>query len=282
VPGGVSWFLRPTGKVFLARGKKKVGPPWCRGRWICRDVVKCTTPGIRLEGLRKIKMPVWISGLPSVCQLSHWSWVPLEEMVFLFSWTRKPQRLWYTKVHYLSEPRQFMQYSVWLRSGRSGFDPRQGHRIILLASASRPALGPTQPSIQWVPVVLSPGVKRGRGVTLTTHPTHPHLVPRLSMSRSIPPLPPCASMACSGTALLYFTCPLESPSRLYLEPVKSSPHNSHPVLLKSVLILACHIRLGISCGLFLQVVLTRILYAFLTSPCVLHALPASSSLIWFS
>jgi hypothetical protein len=29
--------------------------------------------------------------------------------------------------------------------------------------------------------VLSPGVKRGRGVTLNTHP---HLVPRLRMSRS--------------------------------------------------------------------------------------------------
>jgi hypothetical protein len=40
---------------------------------------------------------------------------------------------------------------------------------------SRPALGPTQPPIQWVPGVLSPGVKRGRGVMLTTHP---HLVPR--------------------------------------------------------------------------------------------------------
>jgi hypothetical protein len=43
----------------------------------------------------------------------------------------------------------------------------------LLASASRPALKPTQPPMQWVPVVLSPGVKRGRGVKLTTHP---HLV----------------------------------------------------------------------------------------------------------
>jgi hypothetical protein len=39
---------------------------------------------------------------------------------------------------------------------------------------------PAQPPIQWVPGVLSPGVKRGRGVTLTTQP-HPHLVPRLSM-----------------------------------------------------------------------------------------------------
>jgi hypothetical protein len=35
--------------------------------------------------------------------------------------------------------------------------------------------------------VLSPGVKRGRGVTLTTHP---HLEPRSRMSTSyIPPLP---------------------------------------------------------------------------------------------
>jgi len=35
---------------------------------------------------------------------------------------------------------------------------------------SRPSLGPTQPPVQWVPGVLSLGVKRGRGVMLTTHP----------------------------------------------------------------------------------------------------------------
>ena len=34
---------------------------------------------------------------------------------------------------------------------------------------SIPALGPTQPPVQWV-LVLSPGVKSGRGVMLTSHP----------------------------------------------------------------------------------------------------------------
>jgi hypothetical protein len=85
----------------------------------------------------------------------------------------------------------------WLRAGQLGFDPWQGQRIFLLAPASRLALGPTQPPIQWVLGVLSPGVKCGWGVTLTTHA---HLVPRLSMSRSYTSSPPCASVACSGTA----------------------------------------------------------------------------------
>jgi hypothetical protein len=38
------------------------------------------------------------------------------------------------------------------------------------SSSLRPALGPTQPPAQWVSGVLSPGVKRGRDVMLTTHP----------------------------------------------------------------------------------------------------------------
>jgi hypothetical protein len=42
----------------------------------------------------------------------------------------------------------------------------RGESIFPLASVSRPALRPTQPPVQWVPGVLSPEVKRGRGVTL--------------------------------------------------------------------------------------------------------------------
>jgi hypothetical protein len=77
--------------------------------------------------------------------------------------------------------------SVWLRTGLSGFDPRQRQRIFLLASASRPALGPTQPPVQWVPGVLSLGGKEQPGRNADHHL---HLVPRLRMSRRYTSSPP--------------------------------------------------------------------------------------------
>jgi hypothetical protein len=61
-------------------------------------------------------------------------------------------------------------------TGRLRFDPRQRQETFPLTSVSRPTLRPTQPLVQWLP-----GVKRGRSVTLTTHP---HPVPRSWMSRS--------------------------------------------------------------------------------------------------
>jgi hypothetical protein len=82
--------------------------------------------------------------------------------------------------------------------GRPGFDLRQRQRIFPLTSSSRPALGPTQPPVQWVSGALSPGVKRGRGVMLTAHPL---LVPRLRKNRSCTSSPPSTFVAFSGTSV---------------------------------------------------------------------------------
>jgi hypothetical protein len=51
-----------------------------------------------------------------------------------------------------------------------GSIPDRDKRIFPLASASRQALVSIKPAVQWVPGVLSPGVRRGRGVMLTIHP----------------------------------------------------------------------------------------------------------------
>jgi hypothetical protein len=53
--------------------------------------------------------------------------------------------------------------------------PAEAKDFFPVASMSRPALGSTQAPAQWVPGVLSSGIKRGRGVTLNTHT---HLLPR--------------------------------------------------------------------------------------------------------
>jgi hypothetical protein len=87
---------------------------------------------------------------------------------------------------------------VRLRTGRPGFDPRQRQRISPLASASRPALRSIQPPVEWEPMVPSPELKRGQVVMLTTHPL---LVPWLRKRGAVPPLPPSASTAYSGTSL---------------------------------------------------------------------------------
>jgi hypothetical protein len=53
-------------------------------------------------------------------------------------------------------------YSKVYGLGDRGFESRHGLRIFLFTTASRTALGPTQPPIQWLPGALSLGVKRPR------------------------------------------------------------------------------------------------------------------------
>jgi hypothetical protein len=110
--------------------------------------------------------------------------------------TVRPQRTCYRSKHVYQWPSEYeaemlrdggrlctrlIWLSIWasvsvstvLRAGRPcdrGSIPGRGEMIFPLASVSRLALGPTQRPVQWVPGVLSLGLKGGRGVTLTTHP----------------------------------------------------------------------------------------------------------------
>jgi hypothetical protein len=61
---------------------------------------------------------------------------------------------------YRWEPRS--PYSDWLRAGRPrGWGSSPGRvKNFLFSTSSRPALGSTQPPIQWVTWALSPGVNR--------------------------------------------------------------------------------------------------------------------------
>jgi hypothetical protein len=53
-----------------------------------------------------------------------------------------------------------LRWAMGWTIGVLGFYSRRGLGIFLFTTASRTALGPTQPPIQWVPGVLSVGVKR--------------------------------------------------------------------------------------------------------------------------
>jgi hypothetical protein len=60
---------------------------------------------------------------------------------------------------------ELSQYGVYLPAGRPGDRgsiPGTGERVFPLTSVSRPALGPIQPPVQWVPGDLSSSLKRGR------------------------------------------------------------------------------------------------------------------------
>jgi hypothetical protein len=68
----------------------------------------------------------------------------------------------FLNIFHYHKPGYRSRYSDWLRAGRPrGWSSSPGRgKNFLLSTASRPALGPTHPSIQWVPGAVSLGVKR--------------------------------------------------------------------------------------------------------------------------
>jgi hypothetical protein len=68
-------------------------------------------------------------------------------------------------------------------------------------------------------------------------------------------------------------CSQEPSTGPYPEPDRSSSY--HPILSKMYFDIVPHLRLGLPSGLFPSGFPTNILYTFLFSPSVLHALPIS-------
>jgi hypothetical protein len=54
---------------------------------------------------------------------------------------------------------RYSDYTTGWTSEEWGFDSRQGQEIFQFSITSRPALGPTQPSTQWLPGSVSMGIK---------------------------------------------------------------------------------------------------------------------------
>ena len=77
----------------------------------------------------------------------------------------------------------------------SSFDSLQGQEAFLYSDVTRPALGPTQPSIQWVLGPLSPAIKwPTRGADHL-----PLSTAEVSRERSCTSTPSCALVMCTQT-----------------------------------------------------------------------------------
>jgi hypothetical protein len=91
---------------------------------------------------------------------------------------------------------QVSHYSNKLQTGWPGLNSWKGQEIFLYSLASRLALGPTQPPIQWVFRTLSPGVRRPEGED--DHSSS--LSAQVKNGGAMPPLPHI-SLRCSASLL---------------------------------------------------------------------------------
>jgi hypothetical protein len=145
------------------------------GRQFTLPRVEVFKSRVRFFG-RKIGYFDWISWLTSpsssvtevtVCRLAETGSLPIDTAadiktklnsdIYEETWLRRRILCWflYPQCYFPAVPSNFKQ-SVWRWAtgwtiGVLGFDSRRGLGIFLFTIASRTALGPTQPPIQWVP-----------------------------------------------------------------------------------------------------------------------------------
>jgi hypothetical protein len=104
-------------------------------------------------------------GIPGPCDESHYqlrnSWNSFNYIISYYVPTLIPVND--------REPRWRSRYSDWLRAGQPRVRVPVGSRIF--TSPHTPALGPTQPTIHWIPEILTPGVKRQGRETDRSPPT---------------------------------------------------------------------------------------------------------------
>jgi hypothetical protein len=80
---------------------------------------------------------------------------------------------------------QLSRYSDGLWAGRLGFDSQQRQELFLHSTASRPALEPTQPLIQWVLGTLFSGGKQPRSEAYYSSPPSTEV----KSGEAVPPFP---------------------------------------------------------------------------------------------
>jgi hypothetical protein len=147
-----------------------------------------------------------------------------------------------------------------------GFDSRRGLGNFLFTTASRAALGPTQPPIRWVPGALSLGVKRPGREADHSPPSSADVKERVALYIPSPPTPPAKLIvtqlvkklpAFYGTHrfITQFTTARNWP---HFRSGASSPIPPIPIFLRSILI-SYHLRLDLASDLLLSDFPTKIL-----------------------
>jgi hypothetical protein len=150
-----TWF------VYRLHNSRRDGAACCLD---CHGVFRTTKlRGITLTTASSVSPPwkprimhqesLWVGN--SAVDISPWSRISTLKME-----AARPPKRWFptTKLHGVGAGIA-QWYRAGLRAGWSGFESWQGVGIFHFTTVSRPALGPTQPPIRWVPGALFLGVK---------------------------------------------------------------------------------------------------------------------------